>query len=126
VLNSFIERALREKAIRLLDRGEAKRTYCYVSDAMRMVWRILLEGKDPIYNVGGTSSTTILGLAHLIGDLLDVPVRVPMEPSTGVVGAPDDVRLDLAKFVNEFGPIELTGLQEGVARTVEWQKALYT
>ena len=125
VINSFIEKALREKAIHLLDRGEAKRTYCYISDAIYMMWRILLEGKDPIYNVGGTSSTTIAGLAQLIGKLLDVPMHIPLEPSAGMVGAPGDVRLDLTKFTNEFGPIAFVDFLEGVARTVEWQKALY-
>jgi UDP-glucuronate decarboxylase len=125
VINSFIQRALREKRIRLLDRGEAKRTYCYIADAVIMMWRILLEGKAPIYNVGGTSSTTIAGLAQLIGKLLNVPVDIPLETSVGMLGAPDDVRLDLTKFFNEFGPINFMGLQEGVARTIEWQKAIY-
>ena len=125
VLYSFIEKALREKAIHLLDRGEAKRTYCYIADAIYMMWRILLEGKDLIYNVGGTSSTTILGLAQLIGKLLDVPVHIPPETSGGMLGAPGDVRLDLAKFISEFGPVDFVDLQEGVARTVEWEKALY-
>ena len=126
VIYSFIEKALREKVIRLLDKGEAKRTYCYVADAVYMMWRILLEGKDPIYNVGGTSSTTIADLAQLIGELLDVPVHIPLETSAGMVGAPDDVRLDLTKFIDEFGPIAFVDFQEGVARTVEWQKALYS
>lgn len=125
VINSFIEKALREKAIHLLDRGEAKRTYCYIADAIYMMWRILLEGKKPIYNVGGTSSTTILGLAQLIGKLLDVPVHIPLETSAGMLGAPGDVRLDLANFINEFGPVDFVDFQEGVARTIEWQKGLY-
>lgn len=125
VINVFIEKALREKVIRLLDRGEAKRTYCYVADAVHMMWQILLEGKDAVYNVGGISRTTIAGLAQLIGKLLDVPVHIPLETSPGMVGAPDDVRLDLTKFINEFGPIDFVGLQEGVVRTVEWQKVLY-
>ena len=126
VINSFIERALRERAIHLLDRGEARRTYCYVADAVYMMWRILLEGKNPIYNVGGTSSTTIADLAQLIGRLLEVPVHIPQETGAGVKGAPDDVRLDLTMFIDEFGPINFRGLQEGIARTIEWQKALYT
>lgn len=125
VINVFIEKALREKAIHLLDQGEAKRTYCYVADAVHMMWRILLEGKDAVYNVGGISSTTIADLAQLIGKLLDAPVHIPLETSTGMEGAPDDVRLDLTKLINEFGPIDFVDFPKGVARTIEWQKALY-
>ena len=125
VINSFIERALREKAISLLDRGEARRTYCYIADAVHMMWRILLEGKDAIYNVGGAAGTTIADLALLIGGLLDVPVHIPTETNAGVKGAPDDVRLDLTRFINEFGPVDFRGLKEGVIRTIDWQKTLY-
>lgn len=122
---TFIEKGLKEKEIRLLDRGEAKRTYCYISDAMYMMWRILLEGKDSIYNVGGTSTTTIAELAQLIGNLLAVPVITAPETGGSMMGAPDDVCLDLAKFTNEFGPVNFINLQKGVARTVDWQKSLY-
>jgi len=125
VINSFIERALKEKAIHLLDSGDAKRTYCYIADAVYMLWRILLEGKDPIYNVGGISTITIADLARMIGQMLDVPVKIPTVTTRGVIGSPEDVRLDLGKFFNEFGLVPFVNLEIGTARTVEWQKTLY-
>ena len=76
VLNSFIERGLKG-AITMLDRGEAKRTYCYVSDAVELMWKILLHGREPVYNVGGTSKTTIGELACKIADYLHVPAVFP-------------------------------------------------
>lgn len=125
VMNVFVGKALRNNAIDLLDQGWASRTYCYVADAIHMIWRILLEGKEPIYNVGGVSQTSIADLARLIGRLLDVPVRIPVDATTGMAGAPDDVSLDLTRFVSEFGPVEFIGLPQGVARTIEWQRGLY-
>ncbi len=125
VLNAFIERGLRNKVIELLDRGEANRTYCYISDATYMLWRILLEGTDPVYNVGGVSSTTIADLARLIGKLLHVPVRIPEEGKGGLVGAPSDTQLDLTRFQEQFGTIDFTDLTTGVARVVEWQSQFY-
>lgn len=125
VLYAFIRKALQEKAIHLLDQGEAKRTYCYIADAVYMLWRILLEGKQAIYNVGGISRTTILELAQLIGKQLNVPIftPTPLQPG-GVAGAPSDVRLNLDKFTSEFGPVDFMGLEEGVARTIAWQRSL--
>ena len=68
MLHSFVERALRDGRIQLLDDGSAQRTYCYISDAMFMLWRILLCGKQPVYNVGGVwHHRSILKLAKLIG-----------------------------------------------------------
>jgi len=126
VLNSFIERGIRNKVIALLDRGEATRTYCYVSDATYMLWRILLEGSAPVYNVGGVSTITIADLARLVGRLLDVPVQIPQAAKDGMIGAPSDTRMNLDRFESQFGKVEFVDLPVGVRRTVEWQKALYS
>ena len=126
VLNTFIRRALTEKAIRMMDQGTAWRTYGYVADAVRILWRILLEGREVVYNVGGDSRITIRGLAELIGRLADVPVSFPAEaPGQALVGAPDDVRLDMGRFEREFGPLTFVPLEAGVQRTLAWQKWLY-
>jgi UDP-glucuronate decarboxylase len=125
VLNSFIERALQKGQIELLDDGAAKRTYCYVTDALEIMWRIVLGGKDFLYNVGGLSpATTIYDLAMLIGSLLDVPVRRPSR-AAGLAAAPGDVRLNMEKAKAEFGQVNFVPLQTGLANTVEWQKSLY-
>ncbi len=123
VLNSFIQRALKGK-ITLMDHGEAKRTYCYVADAVEMMWNILLFGKDAIYNVGGNSRTTIKEIAEKIGSTLHVPVEFP-ETSLSLKDAPDDVYLDMSKIKDEFHKKEYLQLNEGLARTIRWQQALY-
>ena len=126
VLNTFIRRALTEQSIRMMDQGMAWRTYGYVADAVRIMWRILLEGREVVYNVGGNSRTTIRELAELIGRLAQVPVSFPAEaPGQALVGAPDDVRLDMSRFEREFGPLSYVPLEEGLQRTIAWQKCLY-
>lgn len=125
VLNSFIEKGLNGK-IELMDRGEAKRTYCYISDAVEIMWDILLSGKEPIYNVGGFSRTTIAGLAKKIGHALKTEVIIPKDGKR-LKGAPDDVRLDMSKAAKEFGKLkgDFVDFDKGLARTIEWQKELY-
>jgi len=125
VIYSFIERGLREKKIQLLDQGNARRTYCYISDAAYMLWRILLEGTEAIYNVGGVSTTTVADLARLIGRSLDVPVIIPDQTQTGLAGAPFDTELDLTRVQKQFGPIRFIDLPTGLATTVDWQRSLY-
>lgn len=123
-LNSFIERALKERHIRLLDSGQARRTYCYVADAVYIMWRILLDGKDAIYNVGGKSSTTIAELARYIGSVLNVRVMIPKTSKT-LKGAPEDARLDITKVEQQFGPLSFVSLEEGLNKTINWQRQLY-
>ena len=125
-INAFIQKALSGK-LELLDKGLARRTYCYVENVAEILWNILLFGKESVYNVGGASSVTIAELAAAIGKLLKVPVIFPKVTKihkTGE-GAPLDVRLDMTKVKNEFGEPKYVSLGEGLTRTVEWQKILY-
>lgn len=125
VLNSFIQKALQQKEIRLLDQGDAKRTYCYVSDAVEIMWNILLHGQEAIYNVGGNSKITIGNLAKKIGEYLNVPVIFPENSDHAVQGAPEDVSLSMDKVENEFNKKEYVNLDIGLAGTIEWQTELY-
>lgn len=123
-INVFIERGLIQKKITLQDVGAAKRTYCYVSDTIEILWNILLQGREPIYNVGGLSRITIAELARQVGCYLDVPVEFPKDGKE-LSGAPKDVCLDMSLVKNEFNKIRYVTFEEGLARTIEWQKVLY-
>ena len=109
----------------MLDRGEAKRTYCYVADAVEIMWHVLLHGQEPLYNIGGFSHITIAELAQKIGKYMNVPVEFPEDLTKTLVGAPDDVFLDMSKVKNEFNKTEFISFDEGLAKTIEWQKELY-
>lgn len=125
VLHSFINRAILEGKIKLLDQGHAKRTYCYIGDVVEILWQVLLNGKQAIYNVGGEAKTTIAELAKIIGGYLNVPVIFP-QVTHEVSGAPVDVALDLTRVKTEFGKTEFVPLAEALKITIDWQKALLT
>lgn len=118
-LYSFIDNAIRDRGITLMDRGEALRSYCYAADAVRMMLRILLEGTQPVYNVGGNSTLSILNVAEKIGQMLDVPVRVP-EDARPLAGAPAHVTLDMSRYQTEFGPLRYIDFDTGLRRTIDW------
>lgn len=128
VLNSLIRKGLLDGRIDLLDQGAAWRTYCYLTDAVEMLFTIMLHGRSVVYNIGGRSRTTILQLAQSIGGLLQVPVSVPRVEdgaTTGLAGAPDDVSLDLHRYCDEFGKRDFVPLDAGLMRTIVWQRHLY-
>mgnify|MGYP001608645245 FL=1 len=124
VINSFIQKGIQGK-IELLDNGEAKRTYCYITDAVEILWHILLKGEEPVYNVGGLSNITIADLARKIGKHLNIPVVFPETSSKKISGAPIDVSLNMTKVKQEFGKTKYVPFDEGLERTIEWQKELY-
>jgi len=118
VILSFIEKALQGK-IEMLDDGKALRTYCYIADAVEIMWHVLLKGTQNVYNLGGNSQTSIAGLAKTIGGIMNVPVIVP-ESTQSVSGAPADVQLDMTRVRTEFGKTDYIPLNEGLRRTIDW------
>jgi nucleoside-diphosphate-sugar epimerase len=120
VLLAFIEKALNGE-INMLDKGEAIRTYCYVADAVEIMFNILLFGKQPIYNVAGKSKTSIYNLAKTIGDIVNVPVYLP-ESLQAVPGAPKEVQVDTSRAETEFNKSNYISLEDGLLRTISWYK----
>jgi nucleoside-diphosphate-sugar epimerase len=124
VLNNFIAKAIRNGKIEMLDNGQAKRTYCYVTDAVKMILQVLFAGTERVYNVGGISDTNIAGLAKEIGRQIGVPVIFP-KTDQSVNGAPTETKMDIGKYINEFHKGEFVSLEEGLKQTIAWQKILY-
>jgi|688.fasta_scaffold116458_2 nucleoside-diphosphate-sugar epimerase len=124
VMNSLIQKGLTGESINLMDNGDAMRTYCYITDVVEMFWNIIFFGKETIYNVGGESKTSILELAKLIGDNLNKPVVLP-EVSRTLAGNPKNVNISLKKYLNEFKKNNFVSLDNGVKKTIMWQKELY-
>jgi UDP-glucuronate decarboxylase len=124
VLNSLIEKGIKNDRIDLLDQGDAIRTYCYITDVIEMFWNIILNGKKIKYNVGGLSKTTILDLAEIIGTQLNKKVTVPKNEK-GLSGTPKIVNISIQSYLDEFGPHEFISLNEGIKKTINWQKKLY-
>ena len=122
VLNTFIRNAILKKKIQLLDLGLAKRTYIYISDAIEIMWKILFEGKERLYNVGGNEKISILDLANNIGNILNVSVK--LNSNLSLIGSPVEVDLNIDKIKNEFNPT-FTKLNEGLKKTIKWQELLY-
>lgn len=121
VLNELIEKALTTQTINLMDKGEAIRTYLYVEDCAEMMLDILFKGSQPVYNVGGTSTTTIKDLALMIAKQTNS--KVILGDKT-LKGSPDSVKLNMIRTLYEF-PREFVSLEEGIKRTIAYQKTLY-
>jgi nucleoside-diphosphate-sugar epimerase len=124
VLNDLIRKAILDKEIKLMDAGQAIRTYCYVGDAVNMMLKILLEGEHPVYNVGGILSLNIAALASLIGKLTGTPIVLQFGHKP-LKGAPDMVNMSIQRYIDEFGEREFVSMEEGLRRTIEYQKILY-
>lgn len=115
VLYQLIDQAIRTRRIDLRDDGSAIRTYCHVDNAVEMLLNILLNGKDTLYNVGGISNISIYELAKLIGDMFNVHV---FRGASIVYDAPKSVKLNINKYINEFGTPDFVTLKIGIEEII--------
>lgn len=123
-VNQFIAQALINKKIELRDSGHAVRTYGYIDDVVEMLWNIALNGTKPVYNVGGRSVITIANLVRIIGRLTGADFSIT-EDISDQTGGTDTVHLDLTRIETEFGKTDYIDLDEGLKRTIEYQRGLY-
>ena len=124
VLNQLIEQALCSGRVELLDGGEGVRTLCYVADTVELLWRAVLDGRAPIYNIAGPCETTIRELGRTICNLTDAELVVPQSAKT-VPGSPETVRVDVSRATQEFEKSNWVSIEEGLSRTLAWQRLLY-
>lgn len=122
-LYSFIKKGFKKK-INLLDDGSAQRIYCYITDVIEVIWKILLQGQEPIYNLGGIDSITIKELAEMIAKKLEAEVVFP-EKVNGVAGNAAIERLNIDKIRTEFNKKEFVNIDEGLKRTIQWMQDNY-
>jgi dTDP-glucose 4,6-dehydratase/UDP-glucuronate decarboxylase len=88
-----------------------------------MMLAVIKKGRDPIYNVGGTSRLSIAELAAKVSLITGAKLEIPPASQTFLGSAPSDVWLDLTK-ISKISPItDLTDIEDGLSKTISWINA---
>jgi UDP-glucose 4-epimerase len=118
VIPSFVERALRGEPLTIAGSGEQERTFVYVEDLADGVVRALTPvAAGRTYNLAGSETTTIRGLAELVRDEV-----APVEIVHGEARPGDlrGARVRSERALAELGWQAGTPLREGVRRYARW------
>ncbi|MBW2201574.1 MAG: SDR family oxidoreductase [Deltaproteobacteria bacterium] len=124
VVSNFILQALRGESITLYGKGDQTRSFCYVSDLVDGLVRLMNTGDEitgPV-NLGNPREFSILELAQLILDLTGSKSKIRYEPLPQ-----DDPRqrrpdITLANQILDWEPEIST--EEGLGRTIDYFKGL--
>lgn len=126
---TFIEALLDGELLEIHGDGLQTRSFTYVEDTVDGFVRALRtpEARGEIVNVGGTETMTMLQLAELVQSMLGVPqpLRARFVPYDALPGRYQDVRHripDTSKSKALLGFESQIGIDEGLARTIEWHK----
>lgn len=123
VLSELIFKALINKEIKLIDDGSALRKYIYVEDAVKMIFNILINGKQNIYNIGGKEEISILNLAKIISSITKSKIIIGKNENK-LLNSPSFAGVCIDRYENEFGKISLTSIEEGIKKSIKWAKKI--
>ena len=128
----FIGAILKGETIPIHGDGLQTRSFTYVSDTVAGLAAVLEKGPSgEIFNIGSTHEISIVDLAKLIHRLSGVatPLKLNFIPYDEIGGRKyEDVRRrvpDVSKANRLLGFSAKVSLEDGLKRTIDWQRALH-
>jgi dTDP-glucose 4,6-dehydratase len=120
VVPNLVGQALRGEPLTVYGDGSQTRSFCYVSDLVDGLYRLLMSGEVNPVNLGNPHETTILEFAELINRLTGNKAGIVFRPLP-----PDDPRQrrpDITRARTILGWEPRVSLEEGLERTITWFK----
>jgi dTDP-glucose 4,6-dehydratase len=118
VVPAFISQALHNKPLTVFGTGSQTRSFCYCSDLIEGVWRLMMSDTNQPVNIGNPAELSILEFASEIAKLAGAKCRIKHKPLPQ--DDPRQRRPDITRARALLGWEPKVGLAEGLAKTIEY------
>ena len=118
VVPAFISQALKHRPITVFGRGDQTRSFCYVSDLVEGIYRLMLSPTFQPVNIGNPTEMTVLEFAREIIRATGSRSRVTFQPLPQ--DDPKQRRPDITRARKILGWEPVVGLGEGLVKTIEY------
>ncbi len=122
VVSNFVTQALRGERLTVYDDGSRTRSFCYVSDMVEGLYRLLLSDEVYPVNLGNPNEMTVLEFARKVleisGSSSEIIYIAPTDERTK--DDPQVRRPDIGKARRVLNWEPQVSLEEGLRKTVEW------
>lgn len=130
VIPTFIYNGLKGKDLPVHDKGIQTRTFCYITDAIVAIFKVLITGKaGEVYNIGNDKPEIgMFELAQIIAEMLGngVKPRRKNYPQNYPAGEPQRRCPDLTKIKSHLNYEPKIDLKTGLKQTMLWFKKEYS
>jgi dTDP-glucose 4,6-dehydratase len=120
VVPNFLQQALRGEALSVYGDGSQTRSFCYVSDLVEGLYRLLLSDEHMPVNIGNPHETTILEFAETINHLVGNKAGMAFKPEQRLGDDPQRRQPDItrAREILKWEP--KVSLEEGITNTIPY------
>ena len=118
VVPNFINQALKGEDITVYGDGSQTRSFCYVSDLIDGIYRLMMSDFVEPVNIGNPNEMSVLEFADKVIEIIGSESRIVFEELP--VDDPKVRRPDISRAKEVLGWEPKVGLDEGLKRTVEY------
>jgi dTDP-glucose 4,6-dehydratase len=120
VVPNFIYQALKGRDITVYGEGKQTRSFCYVSDLIEGIYRLLMSDYNLPVNIGNPAENTIIEFAKIIIKMTGTKSKIVYKPIP--VDDPKQRCPDITKAGKLLGWEPKVNLEEGITRTIKYFK----
>jgi dTDP-glucose 4,6-dehydratase len=121
VVPTFISQALRHKPVTVFGKGRQTRCFCYVSDLIEGIYRLMMSNYDLPMNIGNPAELTVLEFAKEIIRATKSRSKIVFKPLPQ--DDPKRRRPDICRARKILNWQPKVHLADGLARTIEYFRA---
>jgi len=118
VVPAFISQALKNRPLTVFGRGRQTRSFCYVSDLIEGIYRLMLSPYDGPVNIGNPAEMTVLEFARAIIRATRSRSKIAFRPLPQ--DDPRQRRPDITRARKLLRWAPRVPLSEGLAKTIEY------
>jgi dTDP-glucose 4,6-dehydratase len=118
VVPAFISQALKNRPLTVFGRGSQTRSFCYVSDLIEGVYRLMMSGYERPVNLGNPRELTVLQFARTIIRATGSRSRIVFKPLPQ--DDPRQRRPDIGRARRILGWEPRVALAQGLVRTIAY------
>jgi len=124
IIPDFMRNAINNSEIIIHTDGKPTRSFCYVTDAMRGFFRLLLQSPaGTICNVGNNEEISVMEVAEIIKKTIDKSIKIKIEKSSDpnyIVDNPQRRCPDLSKISELVNYKPKIRFENGIERLYRW------
>jgi dTDP-glucose 4,6-dehydratase len=121
VVPALISQALAGEPMTVFGDGSQTRSFCYVSDLVDGIYRLLLSSETTPVNIGNPAELSVMAFAREIARLTGTRSQIVLRPLP--VDDPRVRQPDISKAHERLGWGPKVPLEEGLRRTIEYFRA---